>query len=128
MEKSVITLESDSKNDLNQIVFSENGYHLASNCINENSINIWDLRKNEIVKTLNYSNSKINLLDYHKGGNHLCVSGETTVIYNIRNENVYTILEDSENKNISFNTKFISDLNGLVSIDSNGIERIFSSN
>ncbi len=97
------TLEAH-KSEINGISFSENGVYFATSSLKENHVNLWDLRKSQIFKTIELPEKyDIRNIRFDHSGLYLGIAGSSTVIYHMKSWDVVAEFKD--------NTDLVTDVN-----------------
>ena len=105
-------LHATGMQNVSSISFSENGYYLASCGEEEKTVKVWDIRKKQEVKTLELSEDNyVSKVEFDKSGNYLTLAGHKIGICDIRNMELFTSTQDSDedlnyHKNICTSVKF----------------------
>lgn len=83
-QNPVATFEGH-KTEVSDLSFSENGYHLVSGALKDNTIKLWDLRKPQAFKTLTLPDHfQVKALKFDESGSYLAVAGSTLRVYNTK--------------------------------------------
>ncbi len=89
-QTAVATIEAHTT-EISGLSFSENGYYLASSAIKDNTVKIIDLRKSEIVKTVELpeKHHEIRSVKFDHSGSYLGIVGSNIQLYNVKSGNLF---------------------------------------
>lgn len=120
-QEIAINLNTNDSNGVSKISFSENGYYFASASKGSNSVNLWDLRKQKVIREIKLpENSLIMDIQFDNFGNSLGICAENSYIYNVKSSELISQIDSNLNCNyIRFDREMeffmTSNINGDIS-------------
>jgi len=99
-QEIAINLNTNDAKDISKITFSENGYYFASAAKSSNSVNLWDLRKQKIIREIKLpEKSLIENIQFDNFGNSLGICADHSYIYNIKSSELISEIDPNLNCN-----------------------------
>jgi WD40 repeat protein len=117
---SAVLVDEKMKN-VNKIDFSENGYHMISCSRDMNVVNLWDLRKQDIIKSIEIHDKKLGIqnAEFDFIGKYIGItSGKNPYIFNTKTSDLIN-LDDNNSLDCEY-IKFDRDMEFILSASKNG--------
>ena len=115
-----MNFETEEEKEIKKICFSENGYYFASCTEESNTVSIWDLRKQKVIREITLpGDNKVNNIDFDNTGNYLGICSSLPMLYNLKSFEMICDF-DKENKNCN-NMVFDNDMDFFMSSTTEGI-------
>lgn len=99
-QEIAINLNTNEANDISKITFSENGYYFASASKGSNSVNLWDLRKQKIIREIKLpKKSLVANIEFDNFGNSLGICADNSFIYNVKSSELISEIDSNSKCN-----------------------------
>lgn len=99
-QEIAINLNTNEAKDIKKISFSENGYYFASSSKDSNSVNLWDLRKQKVIREIKLpENSLVSDIQFDNFGNSLGICAENSYVYNVKSSELISEIDSNTNCN-----------------------------
>ena len=116
-QKVSAVLENEKMKNTTKIDFSENGYHMLSSSKDSNIVNLWDLRKQDIIKSIEIPNcDSILNAEFDFVGKYIAISAGKSYVFNTKTAELINL---DNTKDCNF-MKFDRDMEHILSVSSNG--------
>jgi WD40 repeat protein len=123
-QKISAVLEDENMKNVSKLDFSENGYHMISCSREMDIVNLWDLRKQEIIKSIEIpdKNQGIQNAEFDFIGKYIAISsGKNPYIFNTKTSDLINLNNNNNNNSIDCDyMKFDRDMEFILSVSKNG--------
>lgn len=122
-QKVSAVLEDTKMPSVSNIDFSENGYHMISSCRESNLINLWDLRKQEVIKSIEIPLGSVQKAEFDFVGKYIAISAVKgdSYVYSVKSGELIPMEIDIDMKGNEFNyMKFDRDMEYVLNVCGNG--------
>lgn len=117
-QEIAINLNTNDGRDVSKITFSGNGYYFASSSKNSNTVNLWDLRKQKVIREIKLpEKSLIENIEFDNFGNSLGICADYSYIYNVKSSELLSQIYPNLNCNF---IKFDREMEYFISTNSEG--------
>ena len=131
-QKVSAVLEDEKMKNISKIDFSENGYHMISCSKEMNVVNLWDLRKQDIIKSIEIPQLEcdqgIHNVEFDFVGKYIAISsGRNPYVFNTKSSELVNLnsVNNNNNNDLSCNyVKFDRDMEYILSVSENGIMNV----
>ena len=114
---SAVLEQAEKMKNVTKIDFSENGYHMLSSSKDSNIVNLWDLRKQDIIKSIEVPKCESILnAEFDFVGKYIAISAGNSYIFNTKTSELINL---DNTKDCNF-MKFDRDMEHVLSVSSNG--------
>lgn len=117
-QEIAINLKTNEAKEISKITFSENGYYFASASKCSNTVNLWDLRKQKVIREIKLpENSLVADVEFDNFGNSLGICADKSFIYNVKSSELISEIDSSSNCNY---IKFDREMEFFMTANTNG--------
>ena len=121
-QKISAVLEDENMKNVSKLDFSENGYHMISCSREMDIVNLWDLRKQEIIKSIEIpdKNQGIQNAEFDFIGKYISISsGKNPYIFNTKTSELINLNNNNNSIDCDY-MKFDRDMEFILSVSKNG--------